>query len=187
MNARNSHEVDLAEFRFPRLPSSAHRAPTDGTAGNRDSVMSTSSTSSGGSVALVNIARVEPLRARTTIIQQKPVVGSIHDMQAERTRNMLNGDDARDRLSAVGSASFHRVAASMGNTSNNSPHRKSLSMATGTHTEQAYRKLVSQGSAEDRKTEREKRRGSMMREAMKRASVEFVVCDGSLTSKFDEL
>lgn len=179
-NARASHGVDLAEYKFPRLPSSAHHV--GGTAGNRDSVNSMSSVSSSGSIAQVNIARVEPLRARTTIIQQKPVVGSLQDMQ-ERTSRMLNGDDSRDRLSAVGSASFHRVAASMGGSSN---HRKSSSSLASNNsaTDQAYRKLVSQGSV---KSEREKRRSSMVREAMKRASVEFVVRDGSLVRKSDEL
>jgi hypothetical protein len=180
---RSSHGVDLAEYKFPRLPSSAHHVG-GGTAGNRDSVASVSSVSSSGSIAQVNIARVEPLRARTTIIQQKPMVGSIQDMQTGRSSRMLAGDDARDRLSAVGSASFHRVAASMGGSPPNN-HRKSLS--TMNNTEQAYKKLVSQGIVDTDKTNRERRRSSMVREAMKRASVEFVVREGALVRKSDDL
>jgi len=189
----------LNGFKFPAAPSAATRRtpPSAGMPGipettyHRDSVSSQASSASSASaaslhsIAKVNIARVEPMVARSTLVMPQRsmggsnVGGNFTSMRSSNEFGTLN--DSRDKLSAVGSGSFSRVASTIASAA--AGHRQTMSLSGKWQAPlgraDAYQKLF--GKTPDtnlvmnrEKTEREKRRDSMVREAMKRASVEHV-------------
>jgi len=189
---RSMSTSGLSSFKFPAAASMKKSLPTPSlpdipeSVARRDSGQSIRSSISDASlhaVSKVSIARIEPLAARAMLVPQRAVVGNFQSMRSESngggTISAALGD-SRDRLSAVGSGSFSRVAATIAP----GGHHQSMSLGGKWNTSggrgDAYQKLFgkSPDNLEDvlkrNKSEREKRRESMVREAMKRASVEHV-------------
>jgi len=186
---RSFSASSLNSFKFPSMPSkkgSSTSLPDVPEASYRDSYASQGSSASSEasfhSIAKVNIARVEPAIARSTIvIPQRGVAtgGSFTSMRSSNEFDSLG--DSRNKLSAVGGGSFSRVASTI-SAAGGGGHRQTMSLSTKWQAPlgraDAYQKLI--GKTPDdlvmnrEKTEREKRRDSMVRDAMRRASVEHV-------------
>jgi len=180
---RSLSTSSLNDFKFPSMPmkrTSNGSLPDIPEASYRDSYASQGSVASEASlhsIAKVNIARVEPAIARSTMVMPQRGIagGSFTSMRSSNEFDSLG--DSRNKLSAVGSGSFSRVASTI----SAKGHRQTMSLNTKWQAPlgraDAYQKLV--GKTPDvlmnrEKTEREKRRDSMVREAMRRASVEHV-------------
>jgi len=186
---RSFSASSLNNFKFPSMPSkkgSSTSLPEIPEASYRESYASQASSASSEasfhSIAKVNIARVEPAIARSTIvIPQRGVAtgGSFTSMRSSNEFDSLG--DSRNKLSAVGGSSFSRVASTI-SAGGGGGHRQTMSLNAKWQAPlgraDAYQKLI--GKTPDslvmnrEKTEREKRRDSMVREAMRRASVEHV-------------
>jgi len=190
---RSLSASNLNSYKFPSTAakrSSPTSLPDIPEASYRDSYTSQGSSASEASlhsVAKVNIARVEPAIARSTmVVPQRAVVmgGNFTSMRSSNEFDSLG--DSRNKLSAVGSGSFSRVASTISAAAAAAAaggHRQTMSLNSKWQAPlgraDAYQKLIGKTADNNlvmnrEKTEREKRRDSMVREAMRRASVEHV-------------